>query len=187
MDITKTTHSDISVFSNREIKRIVGDGSCMFRCLSQHLFNNQDKHQVVRQLICDFEIANPTIFKVYLTSNQSQSIHEHVQLISKENSWGTQVELIAAATYFKVPIYVYEYSSMSSTGKWICVKPIDNKKQLHFYAINTIEQVINVPSHFELYHTKDVHYDCIVSKDTGFVSTVPPFFDKTESYLDIEC
>ena len=95
------------------------------------------------------------------------------------------MELIAAATYFQVPIFVYEYSSRSRTGKWTCVKPLNNKKHLRFNVSNTSPEQFNVPSHFELYHTEDLHYDCIVSKDTGFVPTIPPSINITESWLDI--
>ena len=95
---------------------MIGDGNCLFRCLSQHIFNNQDKHQFIRQLLCNFEVLNETIFRVYLTPNQSQSIHDHVKLLSNNSSWGTQVELIAAASYFQTSIFIYEYSPTSRSG-----------------------------------------------------------------------
>lgn len=186
--IKHTIKENNLILNNREIKHIIGDGNCLFRCLSQHLFNSQDKHQVVRELVCNFEKENASTFEVYLTPNQSQSIHEHVQLILKNNSWGTQVELIAAATYFQVPIYVYEYLPSSRSGKWTCVKPINNRKHLNCTTVTSIfDEQFNISSHFELYHTKDVHYDCIVSKDTGSVPIIPPTLDKTESYLDMKC
>jgi len=82
------------------------------------------------------------------------------------------VGLIAATIYFQVPIYVYEYSSMSCEENGYVLSLLIKKKNSS--ANNTVED-------FELYHTKDVHYDCIVSKDTGFLSTVTHLFDKTES------
>jgi len=74
MDITKTKHStesEISVFSNREIKCIVKDSSCMFRCLTQHLFNSQDKHQVVHQIL-----KQP--YLKYTSPLIKASLYEHV-------------------------------------------------------------------------------------------------------------
>jgi len=102
----------------------------------------------------------------------------------KKNSWGTQVELIAAATYFQVPIYAYKYSSMSCAGKRICVKPIDNKKYLHSSAVALLNNLM-----FQIilsFITPRISM-LTTTKDTGFVSTVLPLFDKTESCVEIKC
>ena len=136
--------------------------------------------------MCNFEVLNETIFRVYLTPNQSQSIHDHVKLFSNNSSWGTQVELIAAASYFQASIFIYEYLPTSKSGKWTCVKPINTKFNFPVTDKHHPPEQFNVPSHFELYHTSNLHYDCIVSKDTGIVPTVPPSMSTTVCWLDIQ-
>ena len=121
--------------------------------------------------------VNPSVFNIYLTDNQSASIKEHCRLLSVQNSWGTQVEIIAAATYFKAPVYIYEHVPSSGNWKWKITKPIQSKD----FRYPTTEESFAATSHFEVSYATN-HYNCIVSKDNR-LPDLPP---KSESWVEID-
>lgn len=180
--ITATVQTKkIPHLSDRVIQSIIPDGNCLFRCFAQHLLGDQEKHDILRQLLIQFELLNNAIFKVYLTSNQSSSIEEHCQLLNGYNSWGTQVEIIAVATYFHVPVYIYKHVPSTGDWKWTCTQPIQNNDLRY----PRMEECFTTPSHFELCYAMN-HYDCIVSKDENVLSTTLPVTTKSESWIEID-
>ena len=146
---------------------------------AQHLIGNQEKHEIIRRFLIQFELLNPSVFKVYLTDNQSASIEEHCRLLKIQNSWGTQVEIIAVATYFQAAVYVYECVPSSGNWKWTITKPIQRKS----LKCPTIEKAFVKPSHFEMSFALN-HYNCIVSKDNK-IPNLPPVIRKSESWIEV--
>ena len=88
---------------NRTAHRIIGDGNCLFRALSFLVFRNQDSHQRIRHLLVDFERLNPLIFAQYC---HPLTLEEHTARMTRQHVWGTQTDIMAAAAYFRVPVYV---------------------------------------------------------------------------------
>lgn len=126
-------------------------------------------------------MLNPSVFQVYLTDNQSASIEEHCKLLKIQNAWGTQVEIIAVATYFQVPVYVYVCVPSPGNWKWTMTKPIQGKSLTY----PATEKSLVKPSHFEISFAMN-HYNCIVSKDNNKLSKFPPVIRKTESCVEID-
>ena len=156
------------------------DGNCLFRCFAQHLIGNQEKHGIICHLLIQFELLNPTVFKVYLTSNQSASIKEHCRLMNVQNSWGTHVEIIVAATYFHAPVYIHEFVPSSGNWKWKLTKPIKRKDLIYPSTAKSFGSL----SHFEISYVNN-HYNCIVSKDNHKLPSSPPIITKSEFWVEI--
>ena len=63
---------------------------------------------------CGIATCNVELFKSWVTSTPREILQKtrevrlkkHLDAVSKVGSWGTQLELVAAATLFKVDIYV---------------------------------------------------------------------------------
>ena len=86
--------------------------------------------------------------------------------------WGTHVELLAAATYFQVPVYILKATSM----KWEVLHPLGPARNYAFQefpATDTCGEEVNIPDHFELLHSSDCHYDSITSISGSSCSVRP--------------
>lgn len=160
--------------SGRRLKTIEGDGNCQFRCFSYQLFGSEEHHLSVRFLLERFENLNKGVFAKYLTPVNKPTIDEHIRHIGRPKSWGTHIELIAAATYFQVCVYYCSQHPQSKEFKWRCIQPLHPRTQVHYpLIVEDPPAEITVPHHFELVHT-GVHYDCVDLASTGTVSQVPP-------------
>ena len=86
--------------------------------------------------------------------------------------WATQIEVVAAATIFEIPIY---FISTSTTGhKWNVIHPLNNSL-LRYPCFPDIDGVALLkPSHFALLYYGNFHYDAVVAADSGRVSTGNP-------------
>ena len=63
------------------------------------------------------------------------------------NTWGTQVELFAIATYYQVPVYMYVVDDANL--RWEVFKPLSNAAHLH-YPITMDGESFTPHGHFEL-------------------------------------
>ncbi|KAI6654480.1 ATP-dependent DNA helicase PIF1 [Oopsacas minuta] len=88
----------LSKYTPWETERIVGDGNCLFRCISKILTGDQTSHLEIRSNIAHF-IASERVtrigwyFKQKLTNPCKYFMNEH--LVSQEGTWGSDVEIKA--------------------------------------------------------------------------------------------
>ena len=94
--------NDIVQQYSRKIHRVAPDGNCLFRGLSHQVFGDQMyctqmRKAIVTQMINNLEKYQP----FYIERNP---FHEHVGSMYKDGtSWGTQLEIQAAADYETMP------------------------------------------------------------------------------------
>ena len=91
--------------SERKLRHAIPDGNCLFRSLSINLYNHQEEHLAIRKLLVKFEELNKDQFANYLTASDASNIDDHICSMVKPFVWGTQVELLAASSFFQVPLY----------------------------------------------------------------------------------
>ena len=106
--MSQLQNTDLGVFlqqSGRKIKKTHGDGNCLFRCFFFFLFSREGQHLTVRSILMRVENLNKEVFEGKLTDLNEPSIREHVHKLLCPNTWGTHVEIMAAATYFQVLVY----------------------------------------------------------------------------------
>ena len=142
------------------------DGNCLFRSLADQLFNDQEKHFSVRSMLVWMESLNRSIFSKYLLSLNEPDIEHHIKKMGRPNAWGTHVEVIAASTFFQIPVY---FTSQRPTGEyqWEVIHPIPADKIMWPRVIDCFPEDNNQLSHFELAYTQGTHYDSIVSVESG--------------------
>ena len=172
----------------RALRPIGGDGNCLFRSLSFCLFDTEDYHSQLRLLLARFENFNQKIFIHHLPQqlhSQESSVLEHTKHISNLGSWGTDLELLAAATYFQIPVYYCCVDNKTKQWLWNCIQPIASPIELSYpIVVNSYPERNVAPTHFEIVYWRDTHYDSVVSKETGNASTVPPAIPTTHQYTD---
>ena len=92
----------------REVYRVLDDGNCLFKAFSKAICGVEDYHLHLLKAIAEFETDNHSLFKsIHETVNRTK-FHTHVQKISKLYTWGTSIEIIAAATLFQVEVIVID-------------------------------------------------------------------------------
>ena len=92
----------------RAVKKIKADGNCFFRAVSFLVAGSENYHLEIRNLIIQFEEMNRGIFETYLLPlTNKPTFEEHLQLLHNPTSWATQTEVLAVATYFRVPVFYY--------------------------------------------------------------------------------
>ena len=91
--------------SFRTVKCIKKYGNCLFRAVAFHTLGDEDKHDDIRTLLGRFKNLNKALSESwFVPSANATSFHDHL----KHQLWpgisGTQVELMATATLFQVPV-----------------------------------------------------------------------------------
>ena len=156
--------------SDRKVAPVKGDGNCFFRALSYQLFGKEELHSTVRLELYRVENRNQEIFQQHVT--EGISIAQHLNTLLSPSSWETQVEVVAAASLFNIPLYYC--TEENSTYKWNVIKPLTDKhfKPLVICPLLTpLDDSIELlrPEHFELLYVTNTHYNAIVSSTTGGV------------------
>lgn len=182
-----SSSDELTVFlqpSGRKIKTSQRDGNCLFRCFSHFLCGSESKHYTFRSILVRFENLNSQLFEKRLTEINKPTFKEHINTMLCPNEWGTHVEIMAASTYFQIPVY---FCTKNANGKyaWNIVKPLCPHRQLKFPDLSGTDLPVEKfnPTHFELlYHLS--HYDCVVSVESDAISSNFPILNIECSYVD---
>ena len=168
----KSLVNGLTVFlasSGRKVKPIIGDGNCLFRTLSDQLFNTQDEHLLVQTTLVRLENLKKTVFQNYLLSQvNTDTITSHTELMLRPHVWGTHMEVIAAASLFQIPVYfTKESESVDGEYHWQVIHPLPSEKLRYPKIVDHPPVEMATLTHFELAYTRGTHYDSIISIDTG--------------------
>ena len=138
----------------------------MFRSLSHQLFGSPTKHFEVRSLLVRFESKNSSFFSSLLTELNASDMHSHIAQMLRPGTWGTHVELLAASTYFQVPVYILK--SSSTQQKWEVYHPLGPQDNFRYQLCPELVENIEAEdfNHFELLHSFGCHYDSITGNST---------------------
>jgi hypothetical protein len=128
------------------IKNTIGDGNCYFRAVSYHAYGRQESHKLIRKKKIQFIRDNKDNFIFLFQSDKD--FEKHLTEMSKEKTWGTDVEIIATCGLYDVDIYVH--TTTRSKNLWYRYSyPINNP-----YCIESKEYVLmtHYHSHFSYAH-----------------------------------
>lgn len=144
--------------NNFLIKKVVGDGNCMFRAFSDQVYGSEKYHNVLREKCMDYLVVQKRFFQQFIEGDFDYYINEK----RKDGIWGDDIELEALSEIYNRPIEIYSGSE----------KPLrcfhEDKK---LYLDNTNKGIIITPIRLS-YHGKK-HYNSIV-----------PMKDDTNKYRD---
>ncbi|XGW17398.1 hypothetical protein V3C99_002196 [Haemonchus contortus] len=119
-ELRKRTFGREIEFSLRDVPlscEVRGDGNCLFRTLCWWLTGGNEKdHFKLREKLVAFMSQYRSKFASLLPSQQD--METHLQKMSEDGEWGTQVELAAAACWLGVNIYTF------LEGKWLKYRPL---------------------------------------------------------------
>ena len=147
----------------REPDRVLGDGNCLFRALSRALTGVEDHHIALRKTIAEFEASNTTTFQpLHIAINQTTLFPDHLQNIRKLSVWGTNLEILAAASLFQLDIYLATETYHLGVPTWLLYPPKPmftlSKRELK----DRLDDKVNVTGGWiELLHVSNSHFDNI--------------------------
>ena len=147
------------------------------------LINFLEPRKKIAQFAVLFQIErfNKDVFSTFLIP--AGNMEEHCMCVCTPGTWATQVEVVATATIFRVPVYFCLVSSTSIN--WNVIHPLDEAKyELRYPVLPDLDGSVTLlrPRHFELYYEKS-HYDAVVSIDSGKVCLSPPAVSGCHSEL----
>ena len=92
-----------------ETEAIVGDGNCLFRCLSKIITGEQDSHQQLRRIISNFIASEGTTklgwyFRQFRITPSDYFLNEKMPHL--DGVWGGDIEIMAASAILQVDIYI---------------------------------------------------------------------------------
>ncbi|XP_047310071.1 OVARIAN TUMOR DOMAIN-containing deubiquitinating enzyme 12-like [Impatiens glandulifera] len=102
--------------------KVLGDGNCQFRALSDQIYRTSEHHEFVRQQIVDQIQSCPEIYEGYVPMD----FPDYINKMSKTGEWGDHVTLQAAADTYGVKIFVI--TSFKDTC-YIEILPHDQRSQ----------------------------------------------------------
>ena len=100
----KSTGKIPQQLTGRRVHCTTPDGNCFFRAASIILSGLEDNHlRICHCLVC-FIAANARIFSLLVM--QYSNLDAHIKTMMQPCAWATQLEVVALATYFQVPVYI---------------------------------------------------------------------------------
>ena len=109
--------------------QIIGDGNCLFRALALELTGSQENHAFVRRTLVNFMIEDSVASHVTNYCGTDVNTYLHIINMAQLGVWGTDVEIVVAATLFQSEIWVYTPAPSSEDAKvkgyhWLCYPPL---------------------------------------------------------------
>lgn len=116
-------------------KQIAADGSCLFRAVSEHVYDTQSKHKDVRHACVAFMRANRRVYEPFVDTD----FELYASNMERENVWGGHLEMHAMALIYRRDFLIFE-------------KP---GKPAYYATENGFHDLIM------LCFTQSNHYDCV--------------------------
>ena len=92
----------------RSLKRMFGDGSCLFKSFSFIVTGTQDQHTLVRSHICDHMLLiEDILFQYGHLSTEHYSDYLQKSGMRNPYEWGTNIEIFTFAYMCQTDIYVF--------------------------------------------------------------------------------
>lgn len=152
----------------------------MFRALSHQLFNTDEHHSSVRLLLQRFENLNPSKFTPFLMSINKPTFEEHIRHIGTPQTWGTHIEVLAVATYYKFPVYFLNKKRGEEVFKWNVIKPLCTDNMSYPFLVEEDGFLASTEAtHIEIVYYCS-HYNSITCLDTDRASRLKPVTECNE-------
>lgn len=93
-----------------KIHQIIGDGNSLFRALSLGITGTQNQHDLLRAYIVNHMLHSDVrrdLELLFLSRNQNRDYNTHLVEMQNAAEWGTEQEIIAAASLFDLSILCY--------------------------------------------------------------------------------
>ena len=106
----------------RRLDRAQPDGNCLFWSLSKQLFNSEIHHSISLRITLAEHASHPEVYNGWTI--EGLSLKEHILKMKEPGTWGSQLEIAAAATLFQKTIYIASDSLIPNECRWTAFPPL---------------------------------------------------------------
>ncbi|KAH3777476.1 hypothetical protein DPMN_178923 [Dreissena polymorpha] len=118
IDLLRTKKRKLKLLRTRKISAddqclllIEKDGNCFFGCIAAGIFDDPEKHELVRTSVTNHMLDNESTYKNYIDGDYGVHITCMKQSDGNSRCWATEAEILVASTLYDVDIYVKQYSN----------------------------------------------------------------------------
>ena len=134
--------SDMLALKNLSIRRVPGEGNCLFAAVSDQLFNTDSNHAAVRDFCVSHMRCQPDRFAI--DKDEHETVDEYFHRMSQDKEWAGEPELQAIAEMTCRPIHIYLVDKKGKARqvpyiisyKKTDVKKTDNREPIVLIYIN---------------------------------------------------
>ena len=141
--------------------KVFGDGNCLYRALSAQLCGTQDYQLQLSKAIVDFEMKEKTVFHGLHEAINASHFDDHLKKMRNSGVWGTNVEIIAAATLFSVDVYIATDNYKPGKAVWLKYTPNGKIKTMPEVSTNIPFLSEKKGQWIESAHVNNNHFDSI--------------------------
>ena len=136
------------------IKKMGGDGNCMFRAVSDQVYGNEEYHDIIREKCMDYLLIEREFFSQFIEGGDKE-FDNYITRKRKSGVWGDDIELQAISEIYNRPIEIYSGSN----------KPLktfhENLKEFNLKEEDSEKKTIKISPIRVSYHGKE-HYNSVV-------------------------
>ena len=92
---------------------IVGDGNCLFRCIAEAVFADQEQHDTVRTQVAlsgeEYLRSHPGLFGSIQSELEIDTIDDYLSSMQTPGTYATHLEILMAGKLFNANIHVLRY------------------------------------------------------------------------------
>ncbi|SCM17584.1 OTU-like cysteine protease, putative [Plasmodium berghei] len=101
-----TDYHDSNFRKKFYIKSIRADGNCLFRVVSDQLYNTEENYKEIRKKVVEHLEKNEDKYMNFIEYDESYK--SYIERISTDGAWGGQLELQAIGEIFNINILIYQ-------------------------------------------------------------------------------
>ena len=146
------------------IKKIEGDGNCMFRAVSDQIYGNEEYHYIIREKCMKYLLIERKFFSQFVEGGDKE-FDNYINMKSKLGVWGDDVELQAISEIYNRPIEIYSGSNKPLKTFHENINEFNLKKENE--EGNIKEDKIKISPIRISYHGKE-HYNSIIPRKNNY-------------------
>jgi len=146
------------------IKKIEGDGNCMFRAVSDQIYGNEEYHYIIREKCMKYLLIERKFFSQFVEGGDKE-FDNYINMKSKLGVWGDDVELQAISEIYNRPIEIYSGSNKPLKTFHENMNEFNLKKENE--DSNKNEEKIKISPIRISYHGKE-HYNSIIPRKNNY-------------------
>ena len=136
----------------KNIRKVQGDGNCLFRCLSNVVTGEERQHERVRSAIVDHMPNLPSRLVQAYVPNGDVNEHLRRSKMNRSGIWGTETEIATFSHLLQINIYVYTpryrewaaytptFDNTATLDRSIYIKNTGNN---HFDPVRSVRDTVN--------------------------------------------
>jgi len=119
-------------------KNVEGDGNCLFRAVAEQLYQNENKHLLVRQIAVEWLRKNGNYLvdkncylKDFLDKDKEDNWDQYCDKMELDGTWGDHIVLLAIAEVWQINICIFTSIELSAANSdpFILLRPFSNTKK----------------------------------------------------------